>query len=690
MAELLLEILAEEIPAGVLPQAREELLRQVAEAIEEARLGGTLAVHSTSRRLILFGRDVAPHQPDLEVEAVGPSVAAAYGEDGAPTRAAEGFARAQGVAVSDLKVVTLPKGAYVSAKKTIPGRPAPEVIAELLPPIVTKMTFPRMMRWGDGKPLWVRPVHSVLALFDGMVIPFSLFGVESGRTTYGHRILSPGRIITSGVDDYLAKLRAAFVEPDLEVRRRVLAERALTLAQEVGGEPASDEALLDTMSHLVEWPGMVRGAFDESYLDLPEEILVTSMREHQKTLPVRRDGRLAPYFLAVADQASDPKGLIARGNEWVINARFADARFFWDDDGKVRLEDRLARLGSLGFQEKLGDYLRKTGRIQELSERLAARLSRNDLAPAVVKAARLLKTDLVTDMVREFPDLQGVVGGLYARREGEAEEVWQALYDQYRPASAEDTSPRGDVGAIVALADRLDTLTGLFGLGLVPTGSKDPYALRRAALGVVKIILDRSWHLDLPVACSDALLLHSSLPRGRDEALPELTAFLLERLRFLLGQRGFAADTIQSVLTTDCHDIADAVDRVEAVDAVRREEDFVPIAVAFKRVANILSQAEEGEGEPDPALMAEDAERALAGDYLQAKGMLDELIANRNYRDALAIMASLGPSLDRFFTEVMVLTEDPAVRGNRVALLRAMRDQFYRVARFSEIQSQTP
>jgi len=690
MAELLLEILAEEIPAGVLPQAREELLRQVAGALEEARLGGTLTVHSTSRRLILFGQGVASHQPDLEVEAVGPSVAAAYGEDGAPTRAAEGFARAQGVTVSDLKVVTLPKGAYVSAKKTIRGRPAPDVIAELLPPIVTKMTFPRMMRWGDGRPLWVRPVHSVLALLDGMVIPFSLFGVESGRTTYGHRILAPGRIITSGVDDYVAKLRAAFVEPDLEVRRGVLAERALTLAREVGGEPAADEALLDTMSHLVEWPGMIRGAFDDSYLELPEEILVTSMREHQKTLPVRQDGRLAPFFLAVADQASDPKGLIARGNQWVINARFADARFFWDDDGKTRLEDRLPRLGSLGFQEKLGDYLRKTGRIQELSERLAASLSRNDLAPAVVKAARLLKTDLVTDMVREFPDLQGVVGGLYARREGEPEEVWQALYDQYKPASAEDSSPRGDVGAIVALADRLDTLTGLFGLGLVPTGSKDPYALRRAALGVVRIVLDRAWHLDLPVACSEALDLHGSLPRGRDEVLPELTAFLLERLRFLLGQRGFAADTIQSVLTTDCHDFVDAVERVEAVAAVRKEEDFVPIAVAFKRVANILSQAEEAEGEPDPALMAEDAERALAGDYLQAKGMLDELMAKRNYRDALAIMASLGPSLDRFFTEVMVLTQDPAIRGNRVALLRAMRNQFYRVARFSEIQSQTP
>ncbi|HQR47470.1 MAG TPA: glycine--tRNA ligase subunit beta, partial [Thermoanaerobaculia bacterium] len=404
-------------------------------------------------------------------------------------------------------------------------------------------------------------------------------------------------------------------------------------------------------------------------------------------LPGRPDGRLAPHFLAVADQTGDPKGFIARGNEWVLNARFADARFFFEDDTKIRLEDRLSRLASLGFQEQLGDYLRKTGRIQDLAERLATRLGMGEKTPLVVRAARLSKTDLVTDMVREFPDLQGVVGGLYARRDGEPDEVWQALYDQYRPASAEDDVPRGDVGGIVALADRLDTLTGLFGLGLVPTGSRDPYALRRAALGVVKILLDRGWHLDLPVACSDALLLHGTLPRSREEVIPELNAFLLDRLRFLLERRGRRPDTIESVLTTDCHDVADAAERVEAVEAARAEEDFVPVATAFKRVQNILAQAEETGGEMDPALFSEDAERALAGDFVQARGVLDELIAARDYQVALGIMASLGPALDRFFTEVMVLTDDPAVRGNRVALLRAMRDQFFRVARFSEIQA---
>jgi glycyl-tRNA synthetase beta chain len=560
------------------------------------------------------------------------------------------------------------------------------VIGEILPPLVEKMTFPRMMRWGDGTPEWIRPVHSVLALLDGVVIPMTLFTVESGRTTFGHRTLAPDRIVATGVSDWFEKLRAAHVEPDLAVRRARLEEQAWALAAEAGGEPADDPALLDTWAHLVESPCVVRGSFDPAFLELPEEILVTSMREHQKMLPVRRAGALAAHFLAVCDQTGDPKGLIARGNEWVTAARFSDARFFWDDDGKTELEDRLPRLGKLQFQETLGDYLKKTGRIQDLTEKLAARLGLSHLAGMLVRAARLVKADLVTDMVREFPDLQGVVGGLYARRDGEREEVWQALYDQYRPASADDDVPRGDVGGAVALADRLDTLTGLFGLGLVPTGSRDPYALRRAALGVVKILLDKGWRLDLPAACADAAALHGALPRTKDELLAELSAFFLERLRFLLEKKGHASDTIESVLTTDCSDVADAAERVEAVEALRGAPDFAPLATAFKRMQNILAQGADSEGEPDLSRMTDDAEKALALDYLQARGMLENLIADRRWRDALGIMASLGPSLDRFFTEVLVMAEDPEVKANRIALLRSIRDQFVRVARFSEIR----
>ncbi len=689
MAEFLFEILAEEIPAGILPGAREDLLSKVSAAFAEARLGGTLSVYSTSRRLALVGEGVADQQPDAETEVTGPPASVGYDADGNPTKAAIGFAKAQGVGVEDLHVATFPKGPYVVAKKVTHGRPAAEVIGEILPAIVSKMTFPRMMRWGDGTPEWIRPVHSVLALLDGLVIPMILFGVESGRTTFGHRTLAPGRIVTMGVPDWFQKLRAAHVEPDLAVRRTRFEESAVALAKEVGGAPAPDPALLDSWAHLVESPCVVRGSFDPTFLELPEEILVTSMREHQKMLPVRAEGSLAPYFLAACDQIGDPKGLIARGNEWVTAARFSDARFFWDEDGKAKLEDRLPALGRLQFQETLGDTLQKTGRIQDLAEKLAARLGLSHLDALLVRAARLMKADLVTDMVREFPDLQGIVGGLYARREGEGEEVWQALYDQYRPSSAEDSTPRGDVGCAVALADRLDTLTGLFGLGLQPTGSKDPYALRRAALGVVKILLDRKWRLDLPAACADAAALHGALPRRKDEVLADLSAFFLERLRFLLEKKGHAPDVVEAVLTTECPDLADAEERVEAVEAMRKEQDFLPLASAFKRMQNILAQSPEAPGdigEPDPAKMTDDAEKALALDYLQAKGMLDDLVAHRRYKDALSIMASLGPGLDRFFTEVHVMAEDPDVKENRIALLRSMRGQFVRVARFSEIR----
>jgi len=687
MSELLLEILAEEIPAGVLSQARNDLLRGVADGLAAERIEGTFYAHSTSRRLVLFSRDLPEAQEDHEVEAVGPSLKVAYDAEGRPTRAAEGFARGQGVAVEALRVVSTPKGEYVSVRKVVEGRFTSEVLAEVVPAVVAKMSFPRMMRWGDGQSCWIRPVHSVVCLLDGLVVPFTLFGVETGRTTFGHRTLAPGRLVVVGVDDYVAKLRGALVEPDYSARRRVLAEMAAAHAAEVGCSAVDDPALLDTLGHLVEWPGLVRGSFDPAYLELPEEILVTAMREHQKVLPTRdASGALAPHFLAVADHTGDPKGHIVRGNEWVLNARFADARFFWDEDGRLPLEARVPRLSRLSFQEKLGDTLRKTERVEALSARLAADLGAP--APEAARAARLARADLVTDMVREFPDLQGVVGGLYARRDGESDGVWRAVYDHYLPAGADDALPRDLTGRVVALADRLDTLAGFFALGLVPTGSRDPYALRRAALAVVRILLEGGHRLDLPAAVAAARGLHEVEGATAEEVVSTLHPFLLERLRFLLERRGFRHDEIEAVLTTDCPDVTDAADRVAAVAAVRKQPDFGPLALAFKRVQNILTQAgAPAGGELDPALMADDAERQLAGDFYQAKGILDELVGARRYEEALSVMASLGPSLDRFFTDVMVLVEDEAVRRNRLSLLAAMRDQFYRVARLSEIQA---
>ncbi|MCC6128586.1 MAG: glycine--tRNA ligase subunit beta [Acidobacteria bacterium] len=689
MSEFLLEILAEEIPAGVIGTARKDLLQGVAKGLAAERINGTFFTYSTSRRLVLVAKDLPEMQDDAVLDVVGPPLSAALDKEGNWTKAAEGFARSQGVDLGTLTVTTTPKGKYVVARKTIEGRPTTDILADILPPVIEKMTFPRMMRWGDGRYNWVRPVHSIVALFDGLVVPLTVFGVESSRTTMGHRTLSKARLIITGVEDYFAKLRLHHVEPDFIERRRVLQEKAESLAGEAGGVPAHAGGLVETWADLVEIPGLVCGSFDPAFLALPEEVLVTSMREHQKVLPVRSaEGTMAPFFLAVSDHTTDPKGLIVQGNEWVLEARFADAKFFFEEDLRKPLEDRLEFLSHLQFQEKLGDYRAKTERLENLSDILASQLGKEDQAVWALRAARLLKTDLVTSMVREFTDLQGVMGGIYARYQGETDEVWQAIYDQYLPASAEDELPRGDVGAITALADRIDTLTGLFGLGLVPTGSKDPYALRRAGLGVVRILLEKGWRLDLRRACEAAFALHGSLPREADEALSELYDFLIERLRFLLDKRGFKYDEIQAVLTTDCGDVTDALDRVTAVAAIRSQEDFVPLSLAFKRIQNILVQAGgEIPEEPVPGLMSEDAERQLASDFFQAKFMLDMLNEKRKYQEALRIMASLGPSLDRFFKEVMVMVDDEAVRNNRLSLLRAMRDNFSRVARFNEIQA---
>lgn len=688
MSEFLLEILAEEIPAGVLSQARNDLLRGLADALAAERIDGTFFAHSTSRRLVLFSRDLPEAQEDHEVEAIGPSVKVAYDAEGRPTRAAEGFARGQGVAVEALRVVATAKGEYVSVRKVVEGRFTSEILGEVVPAVVAKMSFPRMMRWGEGRDTWIRPVHSVVCLLDGLVVPMTLFGIESGRTTFGHRTLSPGRIVVVGVDDYLAKLRAAHVEPDYGVRRRTLLEKAEALASEAGCTPVEDVALLDSLAHLVEWPGLVRGSFEPAYLELPEEILVTAMREHQKVLPTRdAAGSLAPHFLAVADHVGDPMGHIVRGNEWVLNARFADARFFWDEDGRVRLEERVPRLARLSFQQKLGDTLRKAERVEALASRLAGDLGLAESADEAGRAARLARADLVTDMVREFPDLQGVVGGLYARRDGESEAVCRAVYDHYRPAGVDDALPADAVGRVVALADRLDTLAGFFALGLVPTGSRDPYALRRAALAVVRILLEGGHRLELPDAIAAARRLHEVAGASEEEVVSSLHPFLLERLRFLLERRGHRHDEIEAVLTTPCPDVTDAAERVAAVSRVRRQPDFGPLAASFKRVQNILVQAgATAAGDVEPALVTEDAERQLAGDFFQARGILDELIGERRYDEALSVMASLGPVLDRFFVDVMVLVEDEAVRRNRLSLLAAMRDQFFRVARLSEIQ----
>lgn len=687
--EFLLEIRTEEIPAAALGAARLDLLRKTTEALAEEGLapreGRSFA---TPRRLILWLLGIPDRQADRSSEVLGPPASAAFSADGKPTRAAEGFARAQKVDVSELVVVDSPRGPTVAARRTVPGRAADEVLAEIVPRVVAALSFPKTMRWGGGEHVFVRPVRGVLALSGGKVVPIEIFGVRAGSATTGHRVLSEGEISVAGAEDYFAKLRAARVEPDGEKRRLTILEAARAMAKEVGGSIEPDADLVATLADLVEWPGTVRGSFSPEFLELPEEITTTAMRTHQKYLPVRGPGGLLPHFVAVMDNDADRRGLIAKGNEWVLNARLADARFFYETDVRVPLDSRVDELARLVFQERLGDYREKTRRLGELAEPIAEAVGRADLVGAVRSAARLSKVDLTTLMVKEFTDLQGVVGGIYARREGLPEPVWKAIYDQYRPASATDDPPREAAGAILSLADRFDTVAGLFSIGLLPTGSRDPYGLRRAAFGIVSIVVSRRWRHDWKGIARKAVALHATSPAEAqvDATLASLETFFAERLRNLLERRGHSHDEISAVLNVGVWDFADAADRASALGEARRELDFRALVLAFKRIRNIVGAGEEGAARPpDPSLYREDAERSLAEDFLQARRAIQDLAGERKYKEAMETIASIAPSLDRFFVDVLVNAPEEDLKRNRLALLSSIQREFSHLADFSEI-----
>ena len=685
--DFLLEIRTEEIPAAALGSARMDLARGLSAALTERGLApAATESYATPRRLAVVARGVPECQEDKFLEILGPSLAAAYDAEGKPTGAAEGFARKQKVAVSDLVVVKSPRGATVAARRTVPGRPAADVLSEVVPRVVGDLSFSKTMRWGEGAHVFVRPVRGVVALFGGAVVPLEILGVKAGTATAGHRLLSDGVVAVGGAEDYLQKLRAAHVEPDGEARRVAILESARELARQVNGSIESDSDLAATLADLVEWPGTVRGSFDPEFLELPEEITTTAMRTHQKYLPVRGPSGLLPHFVAVMDNAEDRKGFIAKGNEWVLNARLADARFFYEEDTKQKLDARLPLLERLTFQDKLGDYRKKTERMTQLAEAIAHVVSRPDLVESAGQAARLSKVDLTTHMVKEFTDLQGIVGGIYARREGYPEPVWKAIYDQYKPASASDEPPREAAGAILSLADRLDTLAGLFRIGIVPTGSKDPYGLRRAAFGVVAIAVLRRWSLDWRPIARQAIELYPAEAGSKpaDDVLADLDVFFAERLRNLLERRGHPHDEISAVVAVGHWNFADATERASALAEVRRRTDFRSLILASKRIRNIVGR-QAPEAGPDPALYREDAERMLAGDFLQAKQILSELYAGRRYREAMEMAASLAPSLDRFFVDVLVNCPDDDLRKNRLALLASIEREFSRLADFSEV-----
>jgi len=731
--ELLIELGCEEIPASWLPPLTRQLGERTAARLTEFRLPPEVAVEtfSTPRRLTVRVGRLPERQTDLEDLLMGPPVAASFGKDGQPTPAAAGFARKQGVEVADLERVESPKGVYLAFRKKVRGKAAVDVLPDVLAGLLRDLTFPRQMHWdamlddGRGELLFGRPIRWILFLYGGRVVPFVIGRLEAARTglvqdvcagavTYGHRFLATsgraGRALkVRSFDEYRARLAENFVLLDREERHEKIARELDAHARRLGGRlsgaATAESRLLQEVPDLVEYPSVVAGSFAAEFLQLPEEVLVTTMIHHQHFFPVVDDGgRLMPAFLAVVNTEPDDSHLVARNLERVLVARLRDARFFWDADRRVSLESRLDRLDTILFHKRLGSYRAKADRLERLAGWVAGTVLRVPEAVAPSKlAGRLAKADLATDMVRELTELQGRMGGVYAREEGLDEGVWRAVYHHYLPVGVEADAPpsRHDLGAAavtwaaVSVADKLDTVVGLFAAGERPTGTRDPYGLRRQAQGLLRTLVDlpELTGIEVPLPLAQALVeARSSVSvlgkadEDPDAWLKAVTPFLLDRLRFIFEQRGFAYDELNAVFAGKAAvpDPLDTRRRLEALRATRRSADFAALAVAFKRVKNL---SRELKGEPAAVFdrLTEPAEAALVAEYNARAAQIREAVGARRYEQAFRLASGFRPAVDKFFLDIFVMVEDEALRHQRLSLLAALHELLLELADISEI-----
>lgn len=686
-ADLLFEIGTEEIPAGFLARAMVDLTRMASEALTAARLTHDgVRVLGTPRRLVLLVTALADRQPDLAERVVGPPVGAAFDKAGAPTKAASGFAERNGVPVTALERTTVEgkKGEYVVCTRKEVGRAAAEVLPSLLDGLLRSLPWPKSMRWGAGAESFVRPVHWLVALLGETVLPVSFAGIDSGRHTRGHRFLAPAPIELASPAVYVESLRQAFVIVDPAIRRELIVAELSRIERETGAQIRPDEALLDEVANLVEYPVAICGEFDAAYLEVPEEVIVSAMRAHQRFFAMNAaDGTLANRFITIAGTVTRDADVVRRGNERVLAARLADARFFFREDQKKPLATLRARLDEVVFQAKLGTIGAKVARTEALAAKVAAQVGAD--AAACVRAAGLAKADLVSAMVGEFPELQGVMGAHYARMQGESTEVATAIAEHYLPRGAGATLPTGAIGAVVGLADRIDTLVGCFAVGLSPTGSADPYGLRRAALAILAVLADRGWRVSLVDLIDWAAAGYGDSIKVTAEHKAALAEFFRTRLRgYMIDTLGLPQDCVDAALTAGSSDVPDARARAVAVAELRQRADFEPLAAAFKRIANILKGAA-AEAAPDAARFTETAERELWASFTKVRDAVAQNLSGGDYASSLSLLAELKAPVDRFFDAVMVMDEDPAVRANRLALLGTINATFTRIADFRQL-----
>ncbi len=686
MKELLLEVGTEEIPAGFVPQALIDLENLTRKELEVSRIDFSgVRTLGTPRRLVLLISSVSEKQRDEETKKIGPSKQAAFDSEGNPTKAAIGFAKSQSVSVASLKVIQTEKGEYVCAAKEEPGKPTLQLLSSILPKVILSLPFQKSMRWAEVSTRFVRPIHWILALFGGEVIPFEIGNVRTGNVTFGHRFMASGPLPVRDFESYLEKTRKAFVIVDPTERRKSIDEGMDREAASVSGRILRDEELLNEVNFLVEYPVALCGSFDKEFLSLPKEILIHSMKEHQRYFPVVDDrGKLLPHFVCVSNIAPKDQKVVVKGNERVLKARLSDATYFLREDLKISLEKRAEQLKKVVFQAKLGTSYEKMVRFKELALFICERVD-SKLRESVGRASFLCKADLVTGMVGEFPKLQGIVGREYARLSGEKTEVAEAIYEHYLPGFAGDRLPSGPIGDIVSIADKADTIVGSFGIGLVPTGTADPFGLRRQALGIIRIILEKKYSLSLSQLIEESeKLLKEKMERPVSEVKKEVLDFFRVRYQNFLLDKGYPFDVVEAVISISFDELLDVQGRIDALKQAREWKDFESIVIGFKRAMNIL-KGYRSKKEINPSIFSETAEKNLYRSFLHAKDKIGLHLNQRNYESSLLEMTRMKKPIDDFFDQVMVMVEDEAIRDNRLALLNEIGQLFLKVADFSKL-----
>ncbi|NKF51859.1 glycine--tRNA ligase subunit beta [Shewanella sp. WXL01] len=684
---LLIEVGTEELPPKALRKLAESLVANFSDELKKAELSFEKASwYAAPRRLALYIEQLAVAQADKVVEKRGPAIAQAFDADGNPTKAAMGWARGNGISVDQAERLTTDKGEWLLHKAQVVGAETKTLVADMAQKALDKLPIPKPMRWGANKTQFIRPVHTITMLLGDELIEGEILGIKSARTIRGHRFMGVDTFELSHADNYLTELeQQGKVIADYERRKTLIKADAEAAAKQIGGVAELEDELLEEVASLVEWPVVLTANFEDKFLDVPAEALVYTMKGDQKYFPVfNANGKLLPNFIFVTNiESKDPQQIIA-GNEKVVRPRLADAEFFFDTDKKHTLESRLTSLETVVFQKQLGTIKDRVERISELAAYIATEIKAD--AEQAKRAGLLSKSDLMTNMVMEFTDLQGTMGMHYARLDGEAEAVAVALAEQYKPKFSGDTVPTAPISMCVALAEKLDTLVGIFGIGQAPKGAADPFALRRAAIGILRICLENNLPLDLVDLIAKAQALHGDNLSNADVAEQALE-FFMGRFRAWYQDQGVSVDVILAVLARRPTSPADFESRIKAVAHFRTLEQALALAAANKRVSNILAKVEGSiAAEINNELLVEDAEKALAANLAELQPQLAPLFADAKYQESLALLAGLRDAVDNFFKDVMVMADDEALKQNRLALLSKLREQFLHTADISLLQ----